>query len=120
MGHAYLSGTAAINMHTLLAVLLYSLLVACRSDATNGPALQLTQDEYMELFDCYCSRLGMESSSLGLVRDCVQDLSDLQPGLVVCTLWTCCARKGQAIELAQEFFFFRLLLTVRSVRSLLK
>lgn len=101
-------------MHTLLAVLLYSLLVACRSNATNGPALQLTQNEYTELLDCYCSRLGMESSSLGLVRDCVQDLSDLQPGLVVHILDMLRPQgsgqhQGDAeefVELAQDFSSF--------------
>ena len=108
-------------MHTLLAVLLYSLLVACRSDATSGPALQLTQDEYVELFDCYCPCLGMESSSLGLVRDCVQDLSDLQPGLVVHMLdmlrpQGSGQRRGVHRASTRNF----LLSTVPSVRSVLK
>lgn len=72
--------------------------------------------------------MGMESRALSFVKDCVEDLSSLQPGLVLHILdmlWqqgsgNCQGCTEKFIELAKDFLLSRFLSTMASVRSVFK
>ncbi|KAL3142216.1 hypothetical protein ABBQ38_002564 [Trebouxia sp. C0009 RCD-2024] len=96
-----------------------------RSDDKHEPALRFTQQEFYDLFDNYCSFLGLGPSTLIHVRDCVADVSDMQPGLVLHVL-DMLARQGHAnyherldqfVEMASKFVTSDLLPSLSSVQA---
>ena len=88
--------------------------------------MRFTHQEFDELFDSYCSFLGLVSSALIHVGDCVADVSDMQPGLVVHVLDMLAARQGHAYyrehldtfaQMASRFVTSDLLESLPTVRS---
>ena len=58
-------------------------MLPCRRSHEKQPALQFTDSEFTEVFGSFCLRKKLQSSHVQVLKDCIGDMSERHPGLVL-------------------------------------
>ena len=58
-------------------------MIPCRRHDDDQPALQFTDSELTEVFDSFCLYSKRQSSDVQMLKNCIGDMSERHPGLVL-------------------------------------